>query len=109
MASVLADGYPGLLMSFTFPLPGILIGATPTEEFSGSIALATLQAGLGLTKVLTTLSWLIACGAVVYLWQHPSSVFFRRAVAPGRNAPRAAECCRPATALRADHRACHCL
>ena len=34
---------------------------------------------LGLTKVLTTLSWLIACGAVVFLWQRPSSLFFRSA------------------------------
>ena len=42
--------------------------------------------GLGLTKVLTTLSWLIACGAVVFLWQRPSSAFFQRAVAPGRPA-----------------------
>ncbi|HXO24323.1 MAG TPA: protein kinase [Streptosporangiaceae bacterium] len=42
--------------------------------------------GLGLTKVLTTLSWLIACGAVVFLWQRPSSAFFRRAMTRGRAA-----------------------
>jgi hypothetical protein len=41
-ASVLAKGYPGLLISFAFPLPGILIGAEPSEEFSGGVALATL-------------------------------------------------------------------
>jgi len=36
--------------------------------------------------VLTTLSWLIACGAVVFLWQRPSSAFFQAAAAPGRPA-----------------------
>jgi hypothetical protein len=41
-ASVLAEGYPGLLISFAFPLPGILADAAPVEEFSGGIALATL-------------------------------------------------------------------
>jgi hypothetical protein len=40
--SVLAEGYPGLLISFAFPLPGILAGATPIEEFGGGIALAAL-------------------------------------------------------------------
>ena len=35
------------------------------------------HAGLGLTKVLTTVGWLIACGAVVFLWQRPSGEFFR--------------------------------
>jgi hypothetical protein len=34
------------------------------------------QAGLGLAKVLTLIGWLIGCGAVVFLWQRPSSVFF---------------------------------
>ena len=33
--------------------------------------------GIGVTKVLTSISWLIACGAVVFLWQRPSSAFFR--------------------------------
>jgi hypothetical protein len=41
-ASVLAEGYPGLLISFAFPLPGILAGAAPAEEFGGGIALAML-------------------------------------------------------------------
>jgi len=40
--------------------------------------------GIGLTKVLTTLSWLIACGAVVFLWQRPSSAFFAAAATPAR-------------------------
>ena len=42
--------------------------------------------GIGLTKVLTTLSWLIACGAVVFLWQRPSGAFFRAAATPRRRA-----------------------
>jgi hypothetical protein len=42
--------------------------------------------GIGLTKVLTALNWLIACGAVVFLWQRPSSAFLQAAGAPGRRA-----------------------
>jgi Protein kinase domain len=38
--------------------------------------------GIGLAKLLTAIGWLIGCGAVVFLWQRPSSVFFRTA-APG--------------------------
>ena len=34
------------------------------------------QAGLGPAKVLTLIGWLIGCGAVVFLWQRPSSAFF---------------------------------
>ena len=41
--------------------------------------------GLGLTKILTIISWLIACGAVVFLWQRPSSAFLA-AAARGRAA-----------------------
>ncbi len=44
------------------------------------------HSGLGLTKLLTTLSWLIACGAVVFLWQRPSSAYFQGSAAPGRPA-----------------------
>jgi hypothetical protein len=40
--SVLAEGYPGLPISFAFPLPGILAGAAAVEEFGGGIALAML-------------------------------------------------------------------
>ena len=41
--------------------------------------LANPQAGLGPAKVLTSIGWLIGCGAVVFLWQRPSSAFFARA------------------------------
>jgi Protein kinase domain len=41
--------------------------------------LGSKHPGLGLTKILTLLSWFIACGAVVYLWQRPSSAFFTKA------------------------------
>ena len=41
--------------------------------------LASAQAGLGPAKVLTLIGWLIGCGAVVFLWQRPSSVFFKAA------------------------------
>jgi serine/threonine kinase PknH len=34
------------------------------------------QAGLGAAKVLTLIGWLIALGAVLALWQPPSSAFF---------------------------------
>jgi len=37
--------------------------------------------GIGLAKLLTGISWLIGCGAVVFLWQRPSSVFFSSAAA----------------------------
>jgi serine/threonine protein kinase len=40
------------------------------------IVVASAQAGLGPAKVLTLIGWLIGCGAVVFLWQRPSSVFF---------------------------------
>jgi len=61
----------------------VLFGAH-TLGFLG--VLANSHPGLGLAKVLTTLSWLIACGAVVFLWQRPSSAFFQAAAAPGRPA-----------------------
>jgi hypothetical protein len=38
--------------------------------------LSSSQAGLGPAKVLTLIGWLIGCGAVVFLWQRPSSAFF---------------------------------
>jgi len=34
------------------------------------------QAGLGPAKMLTLIGWLIGLGAVVALWQSPSSAFF---------------------------------
>ena len=63
---------------------GTVLFGLHTLGFLG--VLVNSHPGLGLTKVLTTLSWLIACGAVVFLWQRPSSAFFQRAVAPGRPA-----------------------
>ena len=44
--------------------------------------LANTHPGLGLAKITTLLSWLIACGAVVFLWRRPSRAFF--AAAAGR-------------------------
>ena len=38
--------------------------------------LASPQAGLGPAKVLTVIGWLIACAALAFLWQRPSSVYF---------------------------------
>jgi hypothetical protein len=35
------------------------------------------HAGLGLAKLLTAIGWLIACGAVVFLWRRTSGEFFR--------------------------------
>jgi hypothetical protein len=63
---------------------GTVLFGLHTLGFLG--VLVNSHPGLGLTKVLTTLSWLIACGAVVFLWQRPSSAFFQAAAAPGRPA-----------------------
>ncbi len=46
--------------------------------------LASSQAGLGPAKVLTLIGWLIALGAVVALWQRPSSAFFSARRPSGR-------------------------
>jgi hypothetical protein len=58
---------------------GTVLFGVHTLGFLG--VLANAHPGIGLTKVLTLLSWLIACGAVVFLWQRPSSVFFAGASA----------------------------
>jgi hypothetical protein len=63
---------------------GTVLFGLHTLGFLG--VLVSKHPGLGLTKVLTTLGWLIACGAVVFLWQRPSSAFFQRTAAPGRPA-----------------------
>jgi len=63
---------------------GTVLFGLHTLGFLG--VLVSKHPGLGLTKVLTTLGWLIACGAVVFLWQRPSSAFFGRTAAPGRPA-----------------------
>ncbi len=44
---------------------------------------ANSRAGLGPTKVVAVIGWLIASGAVVFLWRRSSSAFFA-ATAPGR-------------------------
>jgi len=61
---------------------GTVLFGLHTLGFLG--VLVNSHPGIGLTKVLTTLSWLIACGAVVFLWQRPSSAFFATAPAPAR-------------------------
>ena len=63
---------------------GTVLFGLHTLGFLG--VLVSKHPGLGLTKVLTTLGWLIACAAVVFLWQRPSSAFFQRTAAPGRPA-----------------------
>jgi serine/threonine kinase PknH len=63
---------------------GTVLFGLHTLGFLG--VLVNSHPGLGLTKVLTTLSWLIACGVVVFLWQRPSSAFFQAAAAPRRPA-----------------------
>jgi hypothetical protein len=39
--------------------------------------LGNSHSGIAVTKLLTVVSWLIACAAVVFLWQPASSAFFR--------------------------------
>ncbi len=56
-------------------ITGTVLFGLHTLGFLGVITNA--HAGLGLTKVLTSIGWLIACGATVFLWQHPSGEFFR--------------------------------
>jgi serine/threonine kinase PknH len=46
--------------------------------------LASSQAGLGPAKGLTLIGWLIGLGAVVALWQRPSSAFFTAQASPNR-------------------------
>jgi peptidoglycan/LPS O-acetylase OafA/YrhL len=43
---------------------------------------------IGPTKLLTLIGWLIACGAVVFLWQRPSSAFFSAPDPVNRASPR---------------------
>lgn len=56
---------------------GTVLFGIHTLGFLG--VLANSHPGIGLTKLLTFVGWLIACGAVVFLWQRPSSAFFRAA------------------------------
>ena len=52
---------------------GTVLFAVHTLGVLGVVASA--QAGLGPAKVLTLIGWLIGLGAVVFLWQRPSSAF----------------------------------
>jgi serine/threonine kinase PknH len=53
---------------------GTVLFALHTVGMLGLVA--SSQAGLGPAKALTLIGWLIGLGAVVALWQRPSSVFF---------------------------------
>jgi len=53
---------------------GTVLFALHTLGILGVVA--SSQAGLGPAKVLTLIGWLIGLGAVVALWQRPSSTFF---------------------------------
>jgi hypothetical protein len=67
-------------------LGGVVVLTIMLSAIEIALWLGNSHPGLGLAKALTTLSWLIACGAVVFLWQRPSSAFFQRAMTPGRPA-----------------------
>jgi Protein kinase domain len=58
-------------------ITGTVLFGIHTLGFLG--VLANSHPGIGLTKLLTFVGWLIACGAVVFLWQRPSSAFFKAA------------------------------
>jgi hypothetical protein len=58
-------------------ITGTVLFGIHTLGFLG--VLTNSHPGIGLTKLLTFVGWLIACGAVVFLWQRPSSAFFRAA------------------------------
>jgi hypothetical protein len=45
---------------------------------------ASTQAGFGPAKVLSLIGWLIGLGAVIALWQPPSSAFFSDTGRPDR-------------------------
>ncbi len=42
----------------------------------GALGVLASDSNIGLAKLLTVISWLIACSAVVFLWRRPSSAFF---------------------------------
>jgi hypothetical protein len=60
---------------------GTVLFGVYTLGMLGTVASA--QAGLGPAKVLTLIGWLIGFGAVVALWQRPSSAFFRAGARSG--------------------------
>jgi hypothetical protein len=47
------------------------------HTLSALAVLGNAHPGIGRAGLLTVISWLIACAAVVFLWQRPSSAFFR--------------------------------
>jgi FtsH-binding integral membrane protein len=55
-------------------IAGTVLFAVHTVGVLGVVT--SSQAGLGPAKVLTLIGWLIALGAVMALWQPPSSAFF---------------------------------
>ncbi len=61
-------------------ITGTVLFGLDTLAFLGVIT--SKHPGIGLTKLLTIIGWLIACGAVVFLWQRPSSEFFKPAALP---------------------------
>jgi len=61
---------------------GTVLFALHTVVVLGVVA--SSQAGLGPAKVLTLIGWLIGLGAVVALWQRPSSAFFSARRLAGR-------------------------
>jgi serine/threonine protein kinase len=54
------------------------------HTLSALAVLGNAHPGIGGARLLTVISWLIACGAVVFLWQGPSSAFFRARAAISR-------------------------
>jgi len=46
--------------------------------------LGNSRPGIGLAKLLDVIGWLIACAAVVFLWQRPSGAFFSSRASIGR-------------------------
>ena len=61
---------------------GTVLFALHTVGMLGVVA--SSQAGLGPAKVLTLIGWLIGLGAVMALWQRPSSAFFTARSLAGR-------------------------
>jgi serine/threonine protein kinase len=59
---------------------GTVLFGLHTLGFLG--VLASAHAGIGPAKLLAIIGWLIACGAVVFLWQRPSSAFFKATTIP---------------------------
>jgi len=54
------------------------------HTLSALAVLGNTHPGIGRARLLTVISWLIACGAVVFLWQRSSSAFFRARAAINR-------------------------